>query len=54
MIFLLRDCVIVCVRRLRDFLCVKRLHDLLCEEFFFSISKEKKFSGENSFLVKFF
>ena len=29
--------------------CVKRSHDLLCDDVF---SKEKKFSGENSFLVK--
>ena len=32
--FLLRDCVIYCMKRLHDF-CVKRLRDFLCEEVFF-------------------
>ena len=33
MIFLFRDCVIYCMKRLHDF-CVKRLRDFLCEEVF--------------------
>ena len=58
MIFLLRDCVIFCGKRLRDFLCEEvasffmlRGCVIICVKRFF---REKIFSGKNSFLVKFF